>query len=341
MSKKEIVITGLQPTSGSLHIGNYFGSIKNFLNYQGKYDLYLFVADLHAITPKEYDFKHLAESKRNLVASYIASGIDLKKTKLFFQSDVHAHAELAWVLICQTTFGELNRMTQFKDKSQKFSAANGTDYIPTGLLVYPPLMAADILLYDSNFVPVGIDQKQHVELTRNIAQRFNNKFGKTFTIPEPIIPELGSKIMDLTDPTKKMSKSAASQNGVIFLLDKPEVAANKIKTAITDNFNKVKYDIKKQPGISNLISIYSCLTNLTIAQIEKKYANIKNYGEFKKDISDEIVKLLKQFQNKYNATLKNFNTIAQQMKTITAHCNKITEAKLLQVYQNIGLKPKK
>ncbi|MDR2828975.1 MAG: tryptophan--tRNA ligase, partial [Mycoplasmataceae bacterium] len=209
MSKKQIILSGAQPTAGSLHLGNYAGMVKPMVDLQNgndDKDLYLFIADLHAITNPDVDLRET--DKKALICTYVASGIDLNKTKLFYQSDVHAHAELGWVLICQSTYGELSRMTQFKDKSSKFDKANGTSSIPAGLLVYPPLMAADILLYDTNLVPVGIDQKQHVELTRNLAERFNNKFGQTFVLPEAYITKETAKIYDLQDPTKKMSKSA-------------------------------------------------------------------------------------------------------------------------------------
>jgi tryptophanyl-tRNA synthetase len=273
-----------------------------------------------------------------LIFTYIACGIDLNKTKMFFQSDVSAHPQLSWLLTCQTTIGELNRMTQFKDKSQK-SAQNGTDYIPTGLLVYPPLMAADILLYDANFVPVGADQKQHLELTRDVAIRFNNKFGKTFTIPEPHISTVGAKIQDLKTPSKKMSKSSADPSGVIFLLDDPELAHKKIMTALTDNLNKVKFDPKTQPGISNLITIASCLTKKDIKEIEKKYSNIKNYGEFKRDIADGIKELLIKFQARYKKAQNEQDKILDKIAKITVECNKISQKKLSLVYDRMGIRP--
>jgi tryptophanyl-tRNA synthetase len=229
-------------------------------------------------------------------------------------------------------------MTQFKDKSAKSVQANGTASIPTGLLVYPPLMAADILLYDTNIVPVGADQKQHVEITRNIAERFNNKYGKTFTIPEPQFSEEQGRITDLQDPTKKMSKSAANKNGVIFLNDTKEEVAKKIKVAITDNYNSVKYNPSKQPAITNLITIYNLITGMSIEQIESKYANIKNYGEFKKNLTEVVVNFLSNFQEKFAEAKKNIKTIYKQVEENTKVVSAIADKKVALVYKKIGLR---
>jgi tryptophanyl-tRNA synthetase len=228
-------------------------------------------------------------------------------------------------------------MTQFKDKTSKLTASNGTEYIPNGLFLYPVLMAADILLYDSNYVYVGQDQKQHVELTRNIAERFNNKFGQTFTLPEPLIPSNGNRIMDLLDPIHKMSKSAKNENGTIFLLDKPAVATKKIMGALTDNLNRVKYDYKTQPGITNLITIYSVCSNLSIKEIEDKYQVIENYGSFKKDLANIVSSFLIDFQAKYNESIKNIDNVLVQVKNNANKCLEITEKKLAEVYSKVGL----
>jgi tryptophanyl-tRNA synthetase len=228
-------------------------------------------------------------------------------------------------------------MTQFKDKSVKFSKANGTSSIPTGLLVYPPLMAADILLYDADFVPVGIDQKQHVELTRNLAERFNNKYGKVFKIPSPKILKESAKIFDLQNPTKKMSKSSANQNGVLYLNDSPEAITKKIKTALTDNFNCVKYDIEKQPAISNLITIYSILTGLSFSQIEKKFKNIKNYGEFKNDLIKVALEWFGNFNKNFIKAEKNYSTLFKIVSDNAKKCQKIAGKKVETVYKKIGL----
>jgi tryptophanyl-tRNA synthetase len=227
-------------------------------------------------------------------------------------------------------------MTQFKDKSLK-SSANGTDYIPTGLLIYPTLMAADILLYDAKYVYVGMDQKQHIELTRNIAQRFNNKFGQTFVLPEHYYAANSQKILDLQNPTKKMSKSSESDKGTIFLLDDPKVAAKKIMSAITDNFNQVKYNPQKQPGITNLITIYSLISNQSVKIIEKKYQKIKNYGEFKNDVAQALTKFLIDFQKKYNVAYKNIDKYLKIVKATGKFCYDLSMKKINVVYQKMGL----
>jgi tryptophanyl-tRNA synthetase len=283
---KQIILTGMTPSAGSLTIGNYIGAMKPMVQLQNNNKdklLYLFVSDLHSLTNPAVNLHNI--DKRAFICTYIAAGIDLNITKLFYQSDIAGHSQLGWVLACNTTYGELSRMTQFKDKSVRLNKmGNGTETIPTGLLIYPTLMAADILLYDTNLVPVGKDQKQHVELTRDIATRFNNKYGNTFVIPDVYMTEDNPEIMDLKDPTKKMSKSATDKNASIFLFDKPAEVEKKIKSALTDCENKVKYDKIKQPGISNLITIYSCISGMKIKAIEKKYAKVENYGVFKKDL---------------------------------------------------------
>lgn len=285
------ILTGLQPT-GNITLGNYIGAIKQMVKNQDDFESYIFIADMHAITVAQ-DPEKLKDNIRNLIAIYLASGIDPEKNTIFLQSDNVYHANLSWILECLTPYGELTRMTQFKDKKEKnvnFGA---------GLLTYPVLMASDILLYDSDLIPVGADQKQHVELARNIAQRFNNRFGDTFKVPDAYISKSGAKIMDLVDPTKKMSKSSDNPKGIIYLLDEENIIRKKIMGATTDSEMLIKYDPEKKPGISNLITIYNALTDLSIEDIEKKYVG-SNYGTFKKDVADIVVNSLKPIQERYN-----------------------------------------
>lgn len=289
--KKRRILTGLQPT-GAITLGNYIGAIKQMVKYQELYDSFIFVADLHAITVRQ-DPNELSKNIRSLIALYLACGIDSEKNTIFIQSENLYHTNTSWILECLTPYGELGRMTQFKDKSknnQNFSA---------GLLTYPVLMASDILLYDVDYVPTGQDQKQHVELARNIAERVNNKYNsEIFKVPEPLIPEMGAKIMDLTDPAKKMSKSSPNPKGVIYLLDDEETIRKKIMSATTDSDMKIMFNIEEKPGISNLINIYVSLTNLTKEEVEEKYKD-SNYGTFKKDLADIVVNTVMPIQNRY------------------------------------------
>ena len=285
------LLTGLQPT-GVITLGNYIGSIKQMVENQDKYDSYIFVADLHSLTVPN-DNNNIKESTRSLLALYLACGIDPNKNTIFIQSENEYHTNLSWILECNTYYGELSRMHQFKEKSKK--SANFT----SGLLTYPVLMAADILLYDTDIVPVGIDQKQHVEIARDIAIRFNKKYGDTFVIPEPLITKTGTKIKDLIDPTKKMSKSSENKKGVIFLLDEEKDIRKKIMSATTDSEMKVKYDPDNKPGISNLINIYSSLTLKTIEEIENEFKDF-NYGNFKKVVADVVVDFTNDIKEKYN-----------------------------------------
>lgn len=285
------LLTGLQPT-GVITLGNYIGSIKQMVENQDKYDSYIFVADLHSLTvPNENN--NIKENTRSLLALYLACGIDPHKNTIFIQSENEYHTNLSWILECNTYYGELSRMHQFKEKSKK--SANFT----SGLLTYPVLMASDILLYDTDIVPVGIDQKQHVEIARDIAIRFNKKYGDTFTVPEPLITKTGTKIMDLIDPTKKMSKSAENKKGVIFLLDDEKDIRKKIMSATTDSEMIVKYDKENKPGISNLINIYSSLTLKSIEEVEDEFKN-SNYGNFKKKVADVVVEFTNSIKEKYN-----------------------------------------
>lgn len=292
---KKRLISGITST-GKLTLANYIGAIKNMVQLQDKYESYIFIADLHALT-LPIEPKVLEENRKNIFALYLACGIDLNKTTLFFQSDVMAHGLMNWLVLTSTTIGELSRMTQFKDKSQKIKSPNGMDTIPSGLLMYPTLMVADILLYNADIIPVGIDQKQHVELTRNIAQRLNNKYKLDFKLPEPFIPKVGAKIMSLVDPTKKMSKSDQNEKASIYLLDNPEVAYKKILKAVTDSENKI-YVSEDKPGITNLLTIYSALKNISLEESEKLFKD-KNYGELKIAVAEVVKEFLIDIQNKY------------------------------------------
>ena len=287
-------LTGLKPT-GSLTLGNYIGSISQMVKMQDEYKNYLFVADMHAITvPTDKDNLH--KNIRDFLALYIACGIDPNKNVIYMQSDIACIPAISWLLECNTYYGELSRMIQFKEKSRQ--NAN----FSVGLLTYPVLMATDILVVDANYVPVGIDQKQHVELTRDIAIRFNKKFGDVFVIPEPLITSVGTKIMDLVDPSKKMSKTEENPKGVIGLLDDPAVARKKIMGATTDSETKVKFDVINKPGISNLINIYASLTGNTIKEVEDKFQNA-NYGEFKRNVADVVCDFLEKVQKRYHEIL--------------------------------------
>ena len=284
------LLTGLQPT-GVITLGNYIGSIKQMVKEQGKYESFIFVADMHAITVSNSNL-NLKENTRSLIALYLACGIDPNKNTIFVQSQNEYHANLSWVLECNSYFGELSRMHQFKEKSKN------KENFTAGLFTYPVLMASDILIYDTDYVPVGIDQKQHVELARDIAIRFNNKYGDTFKVPEPVISSTGTKIMDLITPTKKMSKSSDNQNGVIRLLDDPEIIRKKIMKATTDSESIVRFDEENKPGISNLINIYSALTNKSIDEIENEFKDA-NYGTFKKCVCDVVIEELSKIREKY------------------------------------------
>lgn len=285
------IFSGIQP-SGSVTLGNYIGALKQFVDLQDEYNCYFCIVDQHAITVSQ-DRLALRQNIRSLAAMYLAVGIDPEKVTLFIQSEVPAHAQAGWMLQCVAYIGELERMTQFKDKS------HGKEAVSAGLLTYPPLMAADILLYSTDLVPVGEDQKQHLELTRDLAERFNKKYNDIFTIPEVRIPKVGARIMSLAEPTKKMSKSDANQKAFITLLDEPKQIEKKIKSAVTDSEGIVKYDKDNKPGISNLLSIYSILTGEAIEQIESRYEG-KGYGDFKQDVADVLIETLSPIQEKYH-----------------------------------------
>lgn len=285
------MLSGIKPT-GRLTLGNYIGAIQNFVAYQNDYEVFVFIANMHAITvPQER--AELKQNTKDLIALYLACGLDPEKVTIFLQSDLHEHAELGWIMTCNSYMGELQRMTQYKDKTAK-----GETGITAGLFTYPALMAADILLYDADYVPVGVDQKQHVELARNLAERFNNRYGETFTIPEPLVSKVGAKIYSLQNPEKKMSKSEENPKGTIDLLDEPAVARKKIMSAVTDSLGVIKYDLENQPGISNLMTILSSLTGESISNIVLRYEG-KGYGDFKKEVGEAVFSFLTELQFKY------------------------------------------
>jgi tryptophanyl-tRNA synthetase len=284
------VFSGVQP-SGDIHIGNYLGAMRQFVALQDDYDCFFCVVDLHALTVPQDPVK-LKKNTIELAALYMAIGLDPKKVTLFVQSHVSAHAELAWLLQCITYFGELSRMTQFKEKSK------GKESVSVGLFTYPDLMAADILLYKTHYVPVGEDQKQHLELTRDVAQRFNNRFGETFVIPEPMILKFGARIMSLTDPTKKMSKSDADPNNRVNLLDDPDTIYRKIMKAVTDSESEIRLDWEKKPGISNLLTIYSLFTGMEVDEVVNKFKG-QGYGTLKKELAEVVIDKLSVIQKNY------------------------------------------
>ncbi len=292
---KKVLYSGMQAT-GNLTIGNYLGALKNWLSLNEEYECFWGVMDLHSLTVRQQpaDFRKKA---RNLLVLYIAAGLDPKKNCIYFQSHVSAHAELSWLLGCFTYMGELNRMTQFKEK-----AAKHTDNINAGLFTYPVLMAADILLYQTDFVPVGKDQKQHLEITRDIAERFNGIYGDVLTIPEPYIMKAGAKIMSLQEPEKKMSKSDENINGSIYLMDDPDTIVRKCKRAVTDSESEVRYSEEK-PGVSNLLEIYSTCLGKSIEEAEKDFVGV-GYGDFKMAVAEAVISILKPMQEEYNRLQK-------------------------------------
>jgi len=320
------ILTGLKP-SGELTLGSLIGGIKGTIKLQDEYESFIFVPDMHAITVKQ-DPKVLKERIRKNVALYIACGVDPSKNTIYLQSENLYHANLSWVLECTTYMGEASRMTQYKDKSSK------GENISVGLFTYPILMASDILLYDADLIPVGIDQKQHVELARDIAERFNKNFGETFKIPEPLIPEVGAKIMDLQNPTKKMSKSDETYKGVILLLDDEKTIRKKIMSAVTDSEGKVYYDTENKPGISNLLTIYSSLKNVTIKEAEEKFKDY-NYGNLKKEVADLVVEVLTDIQNRYNELI-NSDEIDRILDEGKEKTNSIAKIKLEEVFNKVG-----
>ncbi|OLS39829.1 tryptophan--tRNA ligase [Alkalihalophilus pseudofirmus] len=289
------VFSGIQP-SGTLTLGNYLGAMKHFVDMQNEANCYFCIVDQHAITVPQDRLK-LRENIRSLAALYLAVGIDPNKSTLFIQSEVPAHAQLGWMMQCVAYIGELERMTQFKDKS------DGKEAVSASLLTYPPLMAADILLYKTDIVPVGEDQKQHLELTRDLAERFNKKYNDIFTIPEVRIPKVGARIMSLNDPSKKMSKSNPNAKSYISMLDDPKTITKKIKSAVTDTDGEIKFNREDKPAVSNLLSIYSLCSGISIEELERKYQGA-GYGEFKQDLADVVVSTLEPIQQRYHELIE-------------------------------------
>ena len=330
--RKKVIFSAIQP-SGTITLGNYLGALKNWISLQNEYDCIYALADLHTITVRQDP----AVFRRHTLEAYallLACGIDPKKSIFFIQSHVTTHAQLAWVLNCYTQFGELQRMTQFKDKSAKHP-----DNINAGLFTYPTLMAADILLYQADLVPVGVDQKQHLELTRNIAERFNGLYGQTFTMPDGYIPPKGAKIMSLQDPTKKMSKSDDNANASIAVLDKPEDIMRKFKRAVTDSEACVRYAEGKD-GVNNLMGIYSCVTGKTYEQIESEFAG-KGYGDFKAAVGEAVAEHLRPIRERYDDYIKNKDYLEQCWSEGAEKAYGISIHTLRKVMKKVGFVPPK
>jgi len=330
MSKKR-VLSGIQPTHDSFHLGNYLGALKQWVELQHDHDAFYCVVDLHALTI-ETDPKVLQKRILLSAAQLIAIGVDPSKCTLFIQSHVPAHNQLAWVLECITGFGEAGRMTQFKDKSQK----GGTDRTNVGLFTYPILQAADILLYQADFVPVGEDQRQHIELTRDLGQRFNSKYNEIFNIPQPQIIKSLAKINDLQDPTAKMSKSASSMAGVIELLDSPEVTLKKFKSSVTDDGKEVRFDEKSKPGISNLLTIHSALSGKSIQDLEGEFSG-KGYGDFKAAVAEVVISKLEPIGKRTNELMDDQGELIRILNKGAARANEVATATLKAAYSAIGL----
>ena len=332
MSKPNL-LSGMQPSADSLHLGNYLGALSNWVAMQEEFNAYYMIADLHAITVPQ-DPQVLLDNTRGTAAQYIAAGIDPKKASLFIQSQVPAHAQLAWVLNCITGFGEANRMTQFKDKSQKA----GVDSASVGLFTYPILQAADILLYQPKKVPVGEDQRQHLELTRDLAMRFNSRFGQTFTVPEAHILKETAKIYDLQNPTAKMSKSN-EQKGTINIMDDSSVTVKKIKGSITDADGEIRFDSENKPGVSNLLGIYSAVSGKSIKELEDAFAG-KGYGDLKTEVADAVVAVIEPIRTRATELLEDTKELDALLASGAGRANELAEATLASVYDKIGFIPR-
>ena len=327
LNDKKVSYSGIQP-SGNLTIGNYLGALKNFSEYSEKYKTFYCVVDEHAITVRQIPAE-LRKRTYETLALYLACGLDPEQNCLYVQSHVPAHAELAWILNCYTMFGELSRMTQFKDKSAKHA-----NNVNAGLFTYPVLMAADILLYQTDVVPVGIDQKQHVELARDIAVRFNGVYSDTFTVPEPIISKTGKKIMSLAEPTKKMSKSDENANAVVYILDDKDTVIRKFKRAVTDSDTEIKYAEGKD-GINNLMTIYSCFTGKEFDEIEREFAG-KGYGDFKKAVGEAVVEELRPVRERYEILMKDQAYLKEVAAKGAESANRIANRTLSKAMKKCG-----
>ncbi|OSM44290.1 tryptophan--tRNA ligase [Nesterenkonia sp. PF2B19] len=333
ISDEHRVLSGMQPSGDSLHLGNYVGALVNWVKMQEDYDAFFFIPDLHGITVP-HDPAELRHRTRMTAAQFLAGGIDVERSTLFVQSHMPEHAQLAWVLTCLTGMGEASRMTQFKDKSAK----QGADSAGVGLLTYPMLMAADILLYQPDGVPVGDDQKQHVELARNLAQRFNHRFGETFRVPEPFIPEVGARIYDLQDPTTKMSKSASSPNGLLNIMDTDKKIAKKIKSAVTDDGTEIRFDRDAKPGISNLLSIYSSVSGKSIDELVEEYQG-KMYGHLKVDLADAVVATLGPIRDRALELLEDTDELDALLARGAEKARGIASPLLADIYEKVGFLP--
>jgi len=333
MSDKPRIFSGIQPSADSLHIGNYIGAIQQWKSMQDDFDAIFCIVDLHAVTVPQ-DPKALHDATRTLAVQYIAAGIDPERSTMFVQSQVPAHAQLAWVLNGITGFGEAGRMTQFKDKS----ARNGADAASVGLFTYPILMAADILLYDTQLVPVGDDQKQHVELARDLAQRFNSRYGTTFTVPQPQIQKETARIYDLQTPTAKMSKSATTDSGIVWMLDEPAVISKKIKSAVTDTGREVRFDRGEKPGVSNLLAILSAFRGVPIATLETEYEG-RGYGDFKRDVADAVVEEFGPIRERTLELQSDPAEVDRILAASGARAHDLASAKLADVHAKVGLYP--
>ena len=330
MTRKR-VLSGIQSTADSLHLGNYLGAIKQWVALQNEYEVFYFIADLHSLTV-ETEPKVLRKRILATAAQLLAIGVDPKTSALFLQSHVPEHNQLGWVMECLTGFGEASRMTQFKDKSQK----SGADRSVVGLFTYPMLMAADILLYQADLVPVGEDQRQHLEITRDLAGRFNSRYGITFQVPDAYILKSGSKIYDLQNATAKMSKSSLSVAGIIDFMDTPEINAKKIKSAVTDTGRDVVFDEKEKPGISNLLSIHSLLSGKSIPEIEQEFAG-KGYGDFKSEVAEVVVEFLRPIRTKTLELLEDEAALLAILHDGAAKARIVAHSTLSRAYENLGL----
>ncbi|MGW8551379.1 tryptophan--tRNA ligase [Streptomyces sp. bgisy084] len=329
------VLSGIQPTAGSFHLGNYLGAVRQWVALQESHDAFYMVVDLHAITVPQ-DPAELRSNTRIAAAQLLAAGLDPERCTLFIQSHVPEHAQLGWVMNCLTGFGEASRMTQFKDKSAK----QGADRTSVGLFTYPILQIADILLYQAHQVPVGEDQRQHIELTRDLAERFNSRYGDTFTMPAPYILKETAKIYDLQDPSAKMSKSAASPKGLINLLDEPKVSAKKVKSAVTDTDTVIRYDTENKPGVSNLLTIYSTLTGLSIPELEQKYEG-KMYGALKTDLAEVMVDFVTPFRDRTQEYLDDPETLDAILAKGAEKARAVAAETLATTYDRLGFLPAK
>jgi tryptophanyl-tRNA synthetase len=330
VARRPRVLSGIQPTADSFHLGNYLGAVRNWVSMQDTHDAFHCVVDLHAIT-MGHDPAILRKRSRISAAQLLAVGLDPERCTLFIQSHVPEHAQLGWVLSCITGFGEAGRMVQFKDKSAKA----GQDSTTVGLFSYPILQAADILLYQADQVPVGEDQRQHLELTRDLAQRFNTRFGKTFTMPSPYIVKDTAKIFDLQDPAIKMSKSASSPNGIIELLEDPARSAKKIKSAVTDTGREILYDEENKPGVSNLLTIYAALTSRAVDELLEAYEG-RGYGDLKKDLAEVLVEFVKPFQERTKLYLDDPAQLDKVLAIGAEKARAVSSVTLARAYQNVG-----